>query len=152
MYVCLFVLFCFLHTDNTNCNPSRKLGMENKDIRDDQITASSFYTRASEGRLNNNRCWVVKSLTNPWIQVNFLQQTIVTGLITQGRRDAEEWVKTLQIQYEESIDKLVYIVESGNSKVRIVLMFLKTQDVSIENSIHFISGTLSHLLHFNIYT
>ena len=99
--------------------------MESRDIRDGQITASSFYTGqgvlyAWKGRLNNNDYWATASSnpTNPWIQVDLLRSTLVTGIITQGSAHAyEEWVTNLQIQYGDSVDTLRYILENGQPKV-----------------------------------
>ena len=56
---------------------------------------------------------------NPWIQVDLLRSTVVTGIITQGSAHApEEWVTNLQIQYGDSVDTLRYILENGQPQGR----------------------------------
>ena len=97
--------------------------MQSGDIGNNQITASSFHSSPPhqewEGRLNNDNYWATKksNSTNPWIQVDMLRLTIVTGIITQGRGFGPQWVTSLQIQYGDSEDTLVYILENGNPKV-----------------------------------
>ena len=102
--------------------------MENGDIVDDQITASSFYPgdggfEAWKGRLNNNAdFWspLDQNEKDPWIQVDLLRSTMVTGIITQGSSQAEQgWVTDLQIQYGDSEHKLMYIFEDDQPKVSI---------------------------------
>ena len=91
--------------------------MESGAIRDDQITASSFFNYFGvnyepwKGRLNNKDAhfWSTKTKDpeDPWIQVNMLQQTVVKGIITQGGLSVnEQWVTELQIQYGESEDEM----------------------------------------------
>ena len=100
--------------------------MESGDISNDQITASSFYSGQGglepwKGRLNNDHYWATASENppEPWIQVDLLQSTMVTGIITQGSAslDYQEWVKELRVQYGDSEDTLVYILEDGQPKV-----------------------------------
>ena len=123
-----------MHTEYTECTETYALGMESGDIEDDQITASSFFSDYAgyqpwKGRLNNNGFWSTELdvPTDPWIQVDLLQQTLVTGIITQGglSRHYEDWVTTLQIQYGyKSEDTLMYILENGQPKVRTFYMFV----------------------------
>ena len=98
--------------------------MESGDISDDQITASSFYAgqgglRPWKGRLNNDDYWATASENppDPWIQVNLMQPTMVTGIITQGSVAYQEWVKELRVQYGDSEDRLMYILEDSQPKV-----------------------------------
>ena len=99
--------------------------MESRTISNGQITASSFFRglEALEGRLNNNDYWATATAlyaTDPWIQVDLLRITIVTGIITQGSGNLfEDRVTHLQIKYGDEEDKLVYILDSGEPKVSI---------------------------------
>ena len=98
--------------------------MESGDIKDDQITASSVYFTLYpwSGRLNKkDSYWSTQYEypTDPWIQVDLLRRTIVTGIITQGGRTI--WVEYLQIQYGDSVDTLIYILMDGKAKVSIFL-------------------------------
>ena len=97
---------------------------------DDQITASSYYRQknlyAWEGRLNNNDYWATKAgqPTDPWIQVDLLRNMLVTGIITQGSTHVQqEWVTILQIQYGDSENTLMFIMENGQPKVGFVFTF-----------------------------
>ena len=105
--------------------------MESRDISDSQITASSFYNGqgglyAWKGRLNNNDYWATshKQPTDPWIQVDLLRYTVVTGIITQGSADVyQEWVTDLQIQYGKLQYLLMYVLENDQPKVGIFAFF-----------------------------
>ena len=102
--------------------------MENGDIKNDQITASSFYQWEGgrepwKGRLNSDSYWrtSVYNPTDPWIQVDLLQSTVVTGITTQGSGTNQlyGWIIDVQIQYGDSVDTLMYIIETGQPKVNI---------------------------------
>ena len=125
----LIPLKSFLSSVQTGC--PRALGMESGNIRDDQITASSFHTENGDvlqpwkGRLNNVwGIWATATANpaDPWIQVDLLRLTVVTGIITQGRAGPEgsltsQWIKELQIQYGHSEDTLMFISENKIPKV-----------------------------------
>ena len=81
---------CFL-----DCNDPQPLGIANHKILDSQMTASSRendLTRASLGRLHTTRIhgkqygsWVMKVPdAKPWIQVDFLKNTKITHMLSQG--------------------------------------------------------------------
>ena len=115
------------------CGEAQALGMESRDIRNRQITASSFYAgnrgefQAWKGRLNNNHYWATASSSprDPWIQVDLLRSTVVTGIITQGgtRDRYQEWVTDLNIQYGHSVDLLMYILGNAQPKVSTFICF-----------------------------
>uniref|UniRef100_UPI00398F6C85 coagulation factor V n=1 Tax=Pristiophorus japonicus TaxID=55135 RepID=UPI00398F6C85 len=75
---------------------SQPLGMENRNITDDQITASSFLMsywwgswQPSRARLDlrGNNAWQSnKQNLNQWLQVNFLKKMKISGIITQGAK------------------------------------------------------------------
>ena len=96
--------------------------MESGDINDSQINASSFHIGLNpwKGRLNNDHYWAtsVNNPPHPWIQVDLLRSTVVTGIITQGGSSLD-WVESLQIQFGDSEDTLMYILEDGKAKVSI---------------------------------
>ena len=77
--------------------------MENGEIRDEQITASSEWDnefRASNGRVKCNKdaggyvAWSAGGGGSQWFQVDFQRYTIITGISTQGRRSLNEYVKS----------------------------------------------------------
>jgi len=64
------------------------LGLENNEIPDSSITASSRYSdsyEASRGRLYQQGSWVAYiHRTEQWFQVDFFNWTKVTGVAIQG--------------------------------------------------------------------
>ena len=84
--------------------------MENHNISDDQITASSrlhFKNSATNGRLNfkpydNTVGGAWSSQTNDlnqWLRVDFQRSTIITRISTQGRYDRDQFVKNYKISF-----------------------------------------------------
>ena len=98
-------------------------------IRDDQITASSHYQNQEpwNGRLNNYVHWATKchNALDPWIQVNLIQQFVITGVIIQGSGQVtttQAWVTHLKVEYGESETMLEYVSQNGSHKVRFVFV------------------------------
>jgi len=64
------------------------LGLENNELPDSSITASSRYSdnyRASQGRLYQQRSWVAEiNGVEQWFQLDFVNRTKVTGVAIQG--------------------------------------------------------------------
>ncbi|KAJ7382129.1 oligosaccharide binding [Desmophyllum pertusum] len=98
-FVPLFVslsLLCLSSSFATECSP-RPLGMQNKDIADSQITASSQFDSnhgATNGRLNfaagggKTGAWSSRTNdVNQWLRVDLGQRGKVTGIQIQGRED-----------------------------------------------------------------
>jgi len=83
--------------------------MENRFIKDAQITASSEYDSnhtATQARLNfkaggsKHRGWSAGSNdANQWIQVAPGSFIKLTGIATQGRNASNQWVTKYQLQY-----------------------------------------------------
>jgi len=83
--------------------------MENRVIKDAQITASSEFSSihaAIQARLNFKAgggkygAWSGRSNDgNQWIQVALGGFTNITGIATQGRNGRSEWVTKYQLQY-----------------------------------------------------
>ncbi|XP_054713671.1 uncharacterized protein LOC129223130 [Uloborus diversus] len=84
------------------------LGMENGAIFDFQISASSFLKDTGNpvnARLDSNTAWIPENNDKePFLKIDLLIPTNVTGVITRGRNDANEWVKVYQISH--SLDGL----------------------------------------------
>ncbi|KAL9974957.1 hypothetical protein ACROYT_G012069 [Oculina patagonica] len=87
------------------------VGMKSGAILDSQITASTKYSgdhaahqarlrfRGGEGKYGG---WsALTSDNNQWLQVDLQQRTRVTGIATQGRHDADQWVTEYKLQYGE---------------------------------------------------
>ena len=86
--------------------------MENKDIPDAQITASSEYNSsthgASNGRLyfqaggGKTGAWTARhNNVYQWLQVDLGQRTKITGIKTQGRSDKCQWVTSYTVSYSD---------------------------------------------------
>ena len=84
--------------------------MENRNISDDQIRASSklhYKNLAANGRLNFKPDYSIvggawSSQTNDlnqWLQVDFRRSNIITGISTQGRYDRDQFVKNYTISF-----------------------------------------------------
>ena len=77
--------------------------MENGRIGDSQITASSTWRTSlstKQARLNGFRSWTArKQNANQWFQIDLGEEGEVAGIATQGRRNANQWVKTYSVSY-----------------------------------------------------
>jgi hypothetical protein len=84
--------------------------MENGEILDEQITASSEYASnhgAVNARLNlrrpgNSHAWVPRTPSGSWLQVDFELQATVSEVVTQGRADVPQWVKSYSLSYSNN--------------------------------------------------
>ena len=88
--------------------------MENRQIQDNQITASSELfdakyanrSTASNGRANatiisHYSAWVTSAVdSDMWFEVNFLYNTTVKQIMTQGRENYDQWVKFYSITFK----------------------------------------------------
>ncbi|XP_072043317.1 lactadherin-like [Amphiura filiformis] len=104
------------------CECMNPLGMENYDIPDDKITASSYKVavdgpRLPEyGRLRHASTWVSDQGDHPiWIQVDLDAVLIVTGVLTQGRRasaDFKHCVDEFKVKTGLAVSSLSYIQDN----------------------------------------
>ena len=87
------------------------LGIENGDIKDEQLTASSAWRDDKEqfgahrARLNLNRWpqgWTASvEDTSPWLQVNLKDPFIITRVATQGYGGTiDQWVERYRMSWE----------------------------------------------------
>ncbi len=95
-----------------SCSNPTRLGLENGRVQDSQITVSTslgLYNTGAAGRLNLPSIpgvfgggWRTENDDpNRWIQVDFLRPVTVTGVITQGRNNKDQWVKTYKLAYSD---------------------------------------------------
>ncbi|GBM75367.1 Lactadherin, partial [Araneus ventricosus] len=81
------------------------LGMKSGAIYDFQITASSSLNpelSPVNARLDSDTAWVPDlDDEDPYIQVDLIVPTNITGLMTRGRNDANEWVSIYEIAYSD---------------------------------------------------
>ena len=123
--------------------------MENGDIPDENIQASSTYSAAFaawKGRLNWPTSWYdVSSDIFSWIQADIGYQTSVSGVVTQGSggHDGDYWVTAIKVStFQLSLDdEEVFIADdNGNDMVispplnRTLLHRIKMQWVTVKIS------------------
>lgn len=122
-----FILFFFL----VSAACREPLGIENGDIKDNQITGFSAYNDdfntygAQRARLNLNT-WPQGHRANPkkasstWLKIDLKEKMIITGIATQGYGDPQvgEWVKQYMLLYSTGKDYLDFKDQSGTLKVR----------------------------------
>ena len=100
------------------------LGMESIAITDRQISASSEWHAASQGRLLSRTgagAWVAaQNDVNQWLQVDLVNQhTKVTRVATQGRNDHNQWVTKYKLQYSNDTVNMQDYKEHGQDNVKV---------------------------------
>ena len=104
--------------------------MENGDIKDAQITASSEFDgnhAAKQGRLNflavpgKAGSWSARTNdVNQWIQVKLPGYTKITQFATQGRNAFNQWVTQYKLEYSEDGVTFHYYHEPGQSAAKVL--------------------------------
>ena len=122
------ILFLSIADSNDTC--SEPLGMEDKRIADDQITASSVWSfnkpsdhGTSNGRLNRPSqtgsvgAWCgERQERDQWIQVDLMIPAWVTGVMIQGREDSAAWVTKYKVEYSSDGQNWVYVQANGDDE------------------------------------
>ena len=109
--------------------------MENGTITDDEISASSEYdnnTSASRARLNFipspgvSGGWVAAvNDQKPTVTITFsYPYTIVTRIATQGRQDADQWVKTYRLKYSKPNGEKGFYTDPGETSCKVNNTFM----------------------------
>jgi len=100
------------------------LGLENNELPDSSITASSRYSetyRASHGRLYQKGSWLANiNGVEQWFQVDFVNRTKVTGVAIQGfaYRYWLDWVTKFKLAYSYDGEFFIdYREDDDNAKV-----------------------------------
>lgn len=103
------------------------LGLGDRRIPKPLMTAStshSFYCRPWNARLHQRRAgrdggsWCAKrNNRRQWLQVDFEGLTRVTGVATQGRQNAHQWVKTYRVSYSRDGSSFRFYREMKKVKV-----------------------------------
>ena len=97
--------------------------MANGNIQDSQLSSSSTagggHTMAESRLDDTTRAWCAGSNdANQWAQVDLGTSVKVTGLITQGRHEASQWVTAYKVLYGSDGTNFDYVLDSeGNTKV-----------------------------------
>ncbi|KAM4592958.1 retinoschisin 1a [Odontesthes bonariensis] len=113
------------------CPYHRAFGFEAGSVNPDQITCSnqdqySGWFAAwvpSKARLNSQGfgcAWLSKVQDNvQWLQIDLKEVMVVSGILTQGRCDAEEWITKYSVQYrtDDKLNWIYYKDQTGNNRV-----------------------------------
>ncbi|KAM8877033.1 retinoschisin 1a [Synchiropus picturatus] len=113
------------------CPYHRPLGFEAGSVSPDQITCSNQDQYSgwfsswlpSKARLNSQGfgcAWLSKFQdNNQWLQVDLKEAMVISGILTQGRCDADEWLTKYSVQYrtDEKFNWIYYKDQTGNNKV-----------------------------------
>ncbi|KAK1802326.1 hypothetical protein P4O66_021993, partial [Electrophorus voltai] len=114
----------------SECPYHRPLGFEAGSVTPDQISCSNEdqYTgwfsswTPNKARLNNQGygcAWLSKYQdTSQWIQTDLKEVNVVSGILTQGRCDADEWITkyTVQFRTNENLNWVYYKDQTGNNR------------------------------------
>ncbi|XP_078610300.1 uncharacterized protein LOC144881252 [Branchiostoma floridae x Branchiostoma japonicum] len=93
---------------------TRRMGMSTGEIPDSSFTASSYYDHRFvpvNARFNINRCWIPRTPTAEWLKIDLGQETLVYGVITQGRPDYGQWTMTYKLSF--SMDGQTWATYAG---------------------------------------
>ena len=97
------------------------LGLEDRRVPEGHLSASTYHSSSYSpiyGRLNGYYSWGARSnRAGEWFQVNFVELTTVKGVATQGRYNADYWVKKYTVGY--SVNGMNYIPYKENGRVRV---------------------------------
>ncbi|XP_032082736.1 retinoschisin [Thamnophis elegans] len=122
-------------TNSLDCMPEcpyhKPLGFESAAVTPDQISCSNpeQYTgwyaswMANKARLNGQGfgcAWLSKYQdTNQWLQIDLKEIKVISGIITQGRCDADEWMTKYSVQYrtDENLNWVYYKDQTGNNRI-----------------------------------
>lgn len=57
--------------------------------------------------------------SSQWLQIDLMEELVVSGILTQGRCDAEEWITKYSLQYrtDEKLNWIYYKDPTGNNRV-----------------------------------
>lgn len=113
------------------CPYHRALGFESGFVSADQISCQNqeqylgWYTSwlPNKARLNNQGfgcAWLSKfNDQHQWFQIDLKEVSVVSGILTQGRCDADEWITKYSLQYrtDESLNWVYYKDQTGNNRV-----------------------------------
>lgn len=81
-----------------------------------------WWRRVQRGWRCPPRCaWLSKYQDNgQWLQIDLKEVKVISGILTQGRCDADEWMTKYSVQYrtDENLNWVYYKDQTGNNRVR----------------------------------
>ena len=102
---------------------AQPLGMENGNVRKDQITASNYIKNYEpyEGRLNINggRGWQAEyTRAKEYLQIYFKREVNITGVATQGQSTSNWFVKQYKLSTSDDGNNWIEYTENGTLQVK----------------------------------
>ncbi|CAB4013337.1 lactadherin-like isoform X2, partial [Paramuricea clavata] len=105
-------------------SPGAALGLEDGNIKDFQLSATSFSTEdygQQYGRLNHSTYggWLHASTdADPWFEVNLIKDALISGVATQGGvQDDSMWMETFKFSYSIDGTNFAFYKFDGQTKV-----------------------------------
>ena len=102
--------------------------MENGKISNKQVSSSSQLSSAysgSKARLNGNAVWTPKPYDqNKRLVINFIVETIICSISTQGRPNKAEFVLNYTVSHRNEGETFIKYMQNGIEKVRINISHL----------------------------
>ncbi|MEE6468657.1 hypothetical protein FKM82_008346 [Ascaphus truei] len=113
------------------CPYHKPLGFESGAVSSDQISCANqeqyigWYSSwtANKARLNGQGfgcAWLSKFQdNNQWLQIDFKEMKVISGILTQGRCDTDEWMTKYSVQYrvDDTLNWVYYKDQTGNNRV-----------------------------------
>lgn len=97
------------------------MGLENGLLADSQISVSSVKdssVQPSDVRLDNeNSAWVPETLTDEFVEIDFLEPRNISAVITKGRPDEEQWVTAYKIMHSDDGETWNFLEDDYGSPV-----------------------------------
>lgn len=103
------------------------IGLEDRRVPDQLITASSFYNyycAPRNARLRQRRvgrlggAWCAKrSDRRQWLKIDLGGLTRVSRIATQGRQNADQWVTSYYVSYSTKVYRFITYKENRRTKV-----------------------------------
>jgi len=107
------------------------VGMENGNIRDNQLVASSYWNNdarfiAYNGRLKGSKAWIGDNMNRGkapyWIQVNLDEFITFTGVITQGRLEKgpvnpDQYVTSFKLGLGDSPTTVAFVKDANGNDI-----------------------------------
>ncbi|XP_069492955.1 retinoschisin isoform X3 [Ambystoma mexicanum] len=118
-------------TTGKECPFHKPLGFESGAVSAEQISCANqeqytgWYSSwtPNKARLNGQGfgcAWLSKFQDgSQWLQVDLKQLKVISGILTQGRCDADEWMTKYSVQYrfDDSLNWVYYKDQTGNNRV-----------------------------------
>ena len=96
-------------------------GVEDKRIPDGHMSATTYYNGHLTpwyGRLNHRWSWSARTRNHKqYLQIYLGIPRRVRGVATQGRQDANQWVKSYSVSYSLKGNRFVPYKENGRLRV-----------------------------------